>query len=480
MSSTNKTTNYELTQFLATDVPSWLVDYNGDMSKIDTQMHANAVAAEAASTAASTAGNKADAAVADVAALESVIETPNTGVLARMSSAENDINTIQSLIGNGEPTTQDKTIIGAINELASEIPGGNVAADDVSYDNTTSGLVAVNVQGAIDEIQNEIENFAPEVTHKRIISIGDSYASQYASADPDTNYNKVLENMFGNDVDFYKVAEAGTGFAAQGLDGHTALTLLQSEEGSIPNHNTITDVIITVGVNDTVDNIYESAKTAIVTFINYIHTNYPNARILYGFIGNFMSESDAGHSLARKTLLLKGVPEFYDIFEKNGAIVMRGAEFPMHDARNCLSNNTTHPNARGAEAIARFIYTWYYKGFAKYQTHYDYSDQTTGAHIIADINGEDTYVEVVAWPAGTTGTATYIDTILALPSDFPVRGDGNYDYPVYQPLALQVSGQDYRWVIALIEDKEIQIAVGASVTYVGSTKLCIHMNTMYA
>ena len=38
MSSTNKTTNYELSQFLGTDKPAWLSDYNTDMSKIDVQM----------------------------------------------------------------------------------------------------------------------------------------------------------------------------------------------------------------------------------------------------------------------------------------------------------------------------------------------------------------------------------------------------------------------------------------------------------
>lgn len=35
MSSTNKTTNYELSQFISTDKPTWLVDYNTDMNKID-------------------------------------------------------------------------------------------------------------------------------------------------------------------------------------------------------------------------------------------------------------------------------------------------------------------------------------------------------------------------------------------------------------------------------------------------------------
>lgn len=48
MSSTNKTTNYELSQFLGTDKPAWLADYNTDMSKIDTQMKANADASSVA------------------------------------------------------------------------------------------------------------------------------------------------------------------------------------------------------------------------------------------------------------------------------------------------------------------------------------------------------------------------------------------------------------------------------------------------
>lgn len=42
MTSTNKTTNYELSQFVGTDRPTWLGDYNSDMSKIDTQLKQNA------------------------------------------------------------------------------------------------------------------------------------------------------------------------------------------------------------------------------------------------------------------------------------------------------------------------------------------------------------------------------------------------------------------------------------------------------
>lgn len=42
MTATNHTNNYNLSQFTGTDRPSWLVDYNGDMAKIDAQMKRNA------------------------------------------------------------------------------------------------------------------------------------------------------------------------------------------------------------------------------------------------------------------------------------------------------------------------------------------------------------------------------------------------------------------------------------------------------
>lgn len=42
MTSTNKTTNYELSRFVGTDRPTWLGDYNSDMSKIDRQLKQNA------------------------------------------------------------------------------------------------------------------------------------------------------------------------------------------------------------------------------------------------------------------------------------------------------------------------------------------------------------------------------------------------------------------------------------------------------
>lgn len=146
MSATNKTTNYELPIFVSTDKPAWLVDWNGAMNDIDT-------AVKAAHTAADNAQTTANTATSDISTLSGSVSTLTTSVSTlstQTSTNTGSINTITSLIGNGEPTTQDKTLIGAINELAVEITSETAA--DVSYDNTDSGLTATDVQAAIDEL----------------------------------------------------------------------------------------------------------------------------------------------------------------------------------------------------------------------------------------------------------------------------------------------------------------------------------------
>lgn len=42
MTATNHTENYDLSQFVGTDRPTWLGDYNSDMEKIDAQLKQNA------------------------------------------------------------------------------------------------------------------------------------------------------------------------------------------------------------------------------------------------------------------------------------------------------------------------------------------------------------------------------------------------------------------------------------------------------
>lgn len=154
MSSTNKTSNLELSQFIGTDSPKWLTDYNSDMQKIDAGVAAVETQANATDLVVSGHTSSIQSNTQSISDQQTAITSLRTDVTA----AQGSINTINSLIGDGEPTTSNKTIIGAINELAAEIqPSGGVAASSVSYDNTTSGLTASNVQAAIDEVKADID-----------------------------------------------------------------------------------------------------------------------------------------------------------------------------------------------------------------------------------------------------------------------------------------------------------------------------------
>ena len=79
MSSTNKTVTIELSQYVGTDKPTYLVDYNGDMLKID-----NAIAADRDSI--QTAQSKADEADSKIARHQQQGDRKNKTMLLCFSS----------------------------------------------------------------------------------------------------------------------------------------------------------------------------------------------------------------------------------------------------------------------------------------------------------------------------------------------------------------------------------------------------------
>lgn len=84
MSSTNKTTYYELPQFIGSDIPTWLGDFNGAMSDIDTALKSNADRADLASQNASNAVNTANSASEAVGTLNTAV----AGLTSRVGTCE--------------------------------------------------------------------------------------------------------------------------------------------------------------------------------------------------------------------------------------------------------------------------------------------------------------------------------------------------------------------------------------------------------
>ena len=154
MSATNATPTISLPLFIGTDKPAWLTDWNGAMNTIDGAIATLQTAEGGTATALASLSQSVEALSGTVSQHTTSLQTITTAVAGNTGS----INTINSLIGNGQPTTEDKTIIGAINEIYADIGGGSgVAAADVTYDNTSSGMTADDVQEAIDELKDDID-----------------------------------------------------------------------------------------------------------------------------------------------------------------------------------------------------------------------------------------------------------------------------------------------------------------------------------
>ena len=104
MASTNKTTHYELSQYVGNDKPTYLTDYNNDMRNIDTGIYNAQTKADTAFANAGSADTKADNA-----------QLTANQALNTAGTANTNIGTMANL------NTTDKTsVVNAINEVKEE------------------------------------------------------------------------------------------------------------------------------------------------------------------------------------------------------------------------------------------------------------------------------------------------------------------------------------------------------------------------
>lgn len=151
MSHTNQTPNYHLPQFIGTDKPAWLVDFNQAMSDIDTQMKAN-------ETASATAEANAQSALSGLSATNtqvSGLQTDVTAIQTQMPLDEAQIATNTQNI-----STQASAIVNANNRIDtanSAISALNTKVGDLVDLDTTDKTSIVN---AVNELKGNITDLS--------------------------------------------------------------------------------------------------------------------------------------------------------------------------------------------------------------------------------------------------------------------------------------------------------------------------------
>ena len=157
MASTNKTTNYELSQYIGTDKPTYLGDYNGDMLKIDTALKNNADAISTASTNATTAVNTANTASTNATTAVNTANTASTNAttaLNKANSNEAQINnfnlssneTITTFTRTGSGTVREESIIYVAKNSDGSLAKiyGQITVNNVTNTSSNPGKITFN------------------------------------------------------------------------------------------------------------------------------------------------------------------------------------------------------------------------------------------------------------------------------------------------------------------------------------------------
>ena len=240
----------------------------------------------------------------------------------------------------------------------------NTKLNEMVEDGTFNEIIN---QELFSQINNDITNLKAEdiainnkinlINTQRTILIGDSYG-MYRPALNINGWQVYLQQILGlTDNDCYKLSNSGAGFKRAGDNG-TFLQHLTSQTYNISNHNTIKNIIVCGGLNDRIYTVAE-LETEIENFINYCKTEYPNAKIYIGHIGNSKGLEET-NQLERLYCLLRSIPAYQNC-SKYGANYLNGVEYIMKDYSNYYDNS--HPNDIASMNLAKGIYNAFKTGY---------------------------------------------------------------------------------------------------------------------
>lgn len=210
MSSTNKTANYQLSQFVGTDIPSILNDYNGDMRKIDSAIKEVSIAG----------GDN----TSEIAGLRSTVST-HTSEISGLNSSVNSLNGRVISIEDKIPASASSTNkLVTVNDLP-EVP--SIETLEANVQDNRDDINEINKARARDFVSQNGSSFDENLS-SAINSIMDAYESVHGK-----NYDAFRSIMVrtsfviysGGHKDCYRVSDISA-------NGHAELICVSSHDGS--------------------------------------------------------------------------------------------------------------------------------------------------------------------------------------------------------------------------------------------------------
>ena len=266
MASTNKTTNYELSQFQSSDIPAWLTDYNGDMQKIDAGIYAAKTQAAGAASGVSS------------------LQTAMSGKQDTLIFDTTPIN------GSTNPVTSG----GIYNALQS----ASIATDAVPTEGSTKAVQSGGVYTALQGKQNALTPVSSTLTNVSGAS-GDAGSKIYIWGDVCTAKLKRITNISSSAWTSASITSGVNLYTVSGNPFNLGVSSLNSQLGQSYKSNSIGTVVVrgyNTGVATTLlGNLvvyYDGASTYIALLVGSSSINeWTQVRCLMN-VGNLVSASD--------------------------------------------------------------------------------------------------------------------------------------------------------------------------------------------
>lgn len=395
MSSINKTTHYNLSQFgdSPDDKPSWRGDYSGDMSKIDSQMYRNETDATTATSTANMAKITADNTLSLAQANRADITEQESYFNALGVTSAQTAQSLMSTINGKAENTALTSLQGTVSSLSDTVDGKANTADVYTRSQADARYTKQGgYSGTAQQLDQRIQALEtqPEDQLPICLCIGDSYANSSESVNPDgtdaTKWPTQLRNIIGNNYRVKNYSVTGAGFNVSGKTFTDQINNAYSAS-AIDNDN-VAIIVIGGGRND-IGTTPQMESYADATFSN-ARAKFPKARIisvpmLWHNAGMDMYGRQKAAGVAQAAAK-NGVENVDWAWTWN---IGNDSNFPSGDI---------HPNANGAKVIASYMaaairgtYTGRYEAATLSSTsgHVRSNIVASGGMVFATLWGED-------------------------------------------------------------------------------------------
>lgn len=212
---TNQTANYDLPQFVGTDKPTWLGDFNEAMADIDTGMHENATAISNMQTDVTNATQTASRASQDVTALTTTVNTLSGRVTNVETTANNAQSTANSALNVANTKVSTNDLFDLVYPVGSIYLSVNNTSPSTLFGGTWTQIKDTFLLGSGDNYT--LGDTGGEATHKLTIQEMPSHVHQ---TDKYYNTDQGGNDFYGSNATGSKVTTANGMVAAGGDQPH--------------------------------------------------------------------------------------------------------------------------------------------------------------------------------------------------------------------------------------------------------------------